>query len=54
MPPARLEPTIPTSDQPQTYALNRAATGIGEEISWPIIIIIIILITNTNRQDHPR
>jgi hypothetical protein len=41
MPPAGFEPTIPASEQPQTQALNRAATGIGEVISWSIIIIII-------------
>jgi len=30
MTPARFEPTIPPSKQPQTHALDRAATGIGE------------------------
>jgi hypothetical protein len=29
MPPVVFEPTIPASARPQTYALNRAATGIG-------------------------
>jgi hypothetical protein len=29
MPPVGLEPTIPASARPQTYALDRAATGIG-------------------------
>jgi hypothetical protein len=29
MPPLGFEPTIPTSARPQTYALDRAATGIG-------------------------
>jgi hypothetical protein len=29
MPPVRFEPTIPSSVRPQTYALDRAATGIG-------------------------
>ena len=29
MPPAGFEPTIPASEQPQTHALVRAATGIG-------------------------
>jgi hypothetical protein len=28
-PPAGFEPTIPTIERPQTYALDRAATGIG-------------------------
>ena len=27
MPPAGLEPTIPSRERPQTHALNRAATG---------------------------
>ena len=35
---AGFEPTIPASERPQTYALDRTATGIG------IIIIIIIII----------
>ena len=36
--PARFEPAIPPSKQPQTHALDRAATGIGEfEISLPKI-----------------
>ena len=29
MPPEGFEPTIPPSERPHTYALNRAATGIG-------------------------
>ena len=29
MPPAGFEPTIPSSERPQTHALDRAATGIG-------------------------
>jgi hypothetical protein len=29
MPPVRFEPTVPASARPQTYALDRAATGIG-------------------------
>jgi hypothetical protein len=29
MPPVEFEPTIPASARPQTYALDRAATGIG-------------------------
>jgi hypothetical protein len=39
MPLVGFEPTIPASARPQTYALDRAATGIG------IIIIIITLFT---------
>ena len=29
MPPAGFEPTIPAGERPQTYALDRAATGTG-------------------------
>jgi hypothetical protein len=29
MPPAGSEPAIPASERPQTYALDRALTGIG-------------------------
>ena len=29
MPPAGFEPTIPAIELPQTYALDRAANGIG-------------------------
>jgi hypothetical protein len=36
MPPVGFEPTIPASERPQTYTLDRAATGIGEtEINTP-------------------
>ena len=30
MPPAGFEPTISAGERPQTYALDRAATGTGE------------------------
>jgi hypothetical protein len=36
--PMGIEPTVPASERPRSYALNRAATGVG------IIIIIIIII----------
>ena len=29
MPPVRFEPTISAGERPQTYALDRAATGTG-------------------------
>jgi hypothetical protein len=32
MPRAVFEPATPATKQPQTYALDRAATGIGESI----------------------
>jgi len=44
MPPVRLEPTISAGERPQTYALDRAATGIGSRTLIIIIIIIIIIL----------
>jgi hypothetical protein len=38
MPPLGFEPTIPASARPQTYALDRAATGIGDVIFYVQII----------------
>ena len=35
MPPVGLEPTISAGEQPQTYALDRAATGTGRIIILP-------------------
>jgi len=32
MPPAGLEPTISAGERPQTYALDREATGIGSHV----------------------
>ena len=43
MPPVGFEPKISAGEQPQTYALDRAANGTGK-----IIIIIIIIIINLN------
>jgi hypothetical protein len=34
MPPVGFEPTIPTSDRPQTYALDRAANMTGTQIQY--------------------
>ena len=34
MPPAEFEPTISAGEQPQTYALDRAATGTGNNDSY--------------------
>jgi hypothetical protein len=34
MNPAGFEPAVPASEWPQTYALDRAAIGIGKEIIW--------------------
>jgi hypothetical protein len=35
MPPVRFEPTILAGERPQTYALDRAATGTGYNI-WSV------------------
>jgi hypothetical protein len=32
MPPAEFEPTIPTSERPQTHDLDRAVSGIGDRV----------------------
>ena len=34
MPPAGFEPTISAGERPQTYALDRAATGIGKQPTY--------------------
>jgi hypothetical protein len=55
MPPVRFEPTIPESARPQTYALDRAATGIGRNILyemnclWFSVVVQNALIAYLNR-----
>jgi TM2 domain-containing membrane protein YozV len=45
MPAVGLEPTIPASARPQTYALDRTATGIGTlSIIWVIFFAFKMLI----------
>ena len=34
MPPVGFEPTISAGERPQTYAVERAATEIGDERYW--------------------
>jgi hypothetical protein len=41
MPRAGFEPAIPATKRPQTYVLNRAATGIGKLFSVYYILVII-------------
>jgi hypothetical protein len=41
MPSAEFEPAIPATKRPQTYALDRAATGIGEN---PIYVCVRVYI----------
>ena len=45
MPPVGFEPTISVGERPQTYALDRAATGTSVIIIIIIIIIIIMEVT---------
>jgi hypothetical protein len=40
MPPTVYEPAIPASEQPQTHALDRAATGIGPKFESKNNIIL--------------
>ena len=35
MPPVGFEPKISAGERPQTYALDRAATGTGIQNKWP-------------------
>ena len=39
MPPVGFEPTIPSSERPQTYALDRAATGTGSLLQLHEVIL---------------
>jgi hypothetical protein len=44
MPRAGFEPTIPATKQPQTYALDRAATGIGTNLLFTYAFLIRLCI----------
>jgi hypothetical protein len=44
MPLAGFEPTIPTSERPQTHAIDRAATGLGYELSIEIYVMHVQLL----------
>ena len=46
MPPVGYEPTVSAGERPQTYALDRAATGTGMMMMMIIIIIIIMYFNN--------
>ena len=54
MPPAGFEPTIPAGERPQTYALDRAATGTGDVTVMRINIYSqqFRLVHDTGRQQH--
>ena len=48
MPPVGFEPRISAGERPQTYALDRAATGTGYNTHYYYTIIIIIIIISMN------
>jgi hypothetical protein len=58
MPRAEFEPSTPATDLPQTYALDRAATGIGQMLKYtkPIILLVLCigvkLKSLTLREEH--
>jgi len=49
MPPVEFEPTISAGERPQTYALDRAATGTGSCKVWSVFnddCVVMVLICN--------
>ena len=36
MPPVGFEPTVPANERPQTHALDRAATGTGNYVTYRV------------------
>jgi hypothetical protein len=56
MPPAGFEAAIPAGDRPQTLALDRSATGIGERINtgiksfWKVMKFRYLKMTVTQQQ----
>ena len=43
MPPVGFEPTISAGERPQTYALDRAATGTGTVHLYPQEILLVLI-----------
>ena len=41
MPPVGFEPTISAGERPQTYALDRAATGTGKDTAYSIHLTLV-------------
>ena len=50
MPRVGFEPTISAGERPKTYALDRAATGTGKFINYPIKNYLIAYLTNPTQQ----
>ena len=53
-PPVGFEPTIPAGEQPQTYALDRAATGNGKASQYYSMIYLKTVTTPKPEQTPPR
>jgi len=51
MPPVGFEPAIPASERPQTYALDRAATGTGEACILYRVIYCVVFSDNCIQPD---
>ena len=53
MTPAGFEPTIPASDRPQTHALDRAATGMGQLLIFKTsnFFLHVVLSDNTTTKE---
>ena len=51
MPPVGFEPTISAAERPQTYALDRAATGTGICLIIAFLILSLVQIRTERRQN---
>jgi hypothetical protein len=56
MPSAGFEPTIPATMRPQTYALVRAATGIGDSVKTRNyeVLLCITRLGSSPQKNEPR
>jgi hypothetical protein len=52
MPPFGFEPTIPASQRPQAYALDRAVTGTGNSFELYLKFKSVPLTRHTTRRTH--
>ena len=52
MPPVGFEPTISAGERPQTYALDRAATGAGNIYIYIYICVCVCIHTHTHTLSH--
>ena len=49
MPPAGFEPAVPTNERPQTHALDRAVTGVEENLNTASAILVRNLTVTTRK-----